>query len=56
MTQLFSVLAKHWTSMSGVHDTIMVAASDGTWAGDIRPLVRLNVSVIMEHNGRRERG
>ena len=43
-------------SMSGVHDTVMVAASDGTWAGDIRPLVRLNVSVIMEHNGRRERG
>tara|TARA_B100001059_G_scaffold29967_2_gene24265 strand:+ start:1481 stop:2923 length:1443 start_codon:yes stop_codon:yes gene_type:complete len=43
-------------SMSGVHDTIMVAASDGTWAGDIRPLVRLNVSVIIEHNGRRERG
>ncbi|GAA6132866.1 metalloprotease TldD [Halopseudomonas sabulinigri] len=43
-------------SMSGVHDTVMVAASDGTWAGDIRPLVRLNVSVIIEHNGRRERG
>ncbi|MEH6565650.1 MAG: metalloprotease TldD [Halopseudomonas sp.] len=43
-------------SMSGVHDTLMVAASDGTWAGDIRPLVRLNVSVIIEHNGRRERG
>ena len=43
-------------SMSGVHDTIMVAASDGTWAGDIRPLVRLNVSVIIDHNGRRERG
>ncbi|MEH6493724.1 metalloprotease TldD [Halopseudomonas sp.] len=43
-------------SMSGVHDTVMIAASDGTWAGDIRPLVRLNVSVIIEHNGRRERG
>ena len=43
-------------SMSGVHDTVMVAASDGTWAGDIRPLVRLNVSVIIEQNGRRERG
>ena len=35
-------------SLSGVHDTVMVAASDGTWAGDIRPLVRMNVSVIME--------
>ncbi|ONM44552.1 metalloprotease TldD [Halopseudomonas pachastrellae] len=43
-------------SLAGVHDTVMVAASDGTWAGDIRPLVRMNVSVIMEQNGRRERG
>jgi TldD protein len=43
-------------SMGGVHDTVLVASSDGTWAGDIRPLVRLNVSVIIEHNGRRERG
>ena len=28
----------------------------GTLAGDVRPLVRLNVSVIVEQNGRRERG
>jgi len=31
-------------------------ASDGTLAADIRPLVRFDVSVIVEHNGRRERG
>jgi TldD protein len=31
-------------------------ASDGTLAGDVRPLVRLNVSVIIEHDGRREQG
>src|SRR5690554_3202782 len=43
-------------SLGGVHDTVLVAASDGTWAGDVRPLVRLNISVIIEHNGRRERG
>ncbi len=43
-------------SLGGVHDTVLVASSDGTWAGDIRPLVRMNVSVIMERNGRRERG
>ena len=43
-------------SLGGVHDSMLVAASDGTWAGDIRPLVRLNISVIIEHNGRRERG
>ena len=35
-------------SLSGVHDTVLVAASDGTWSGDVRPLVRMNVSVIME--------
>ncbi|GMR07102.1 MAG: metalloprotease TldD [Gammaproteobacteria bacterium] len=43
-------------SLAGVHDTILVAATDGTLAGDVRPLVRLNVSVIVEQNGKRERG
>ena len=43
-------------SLGGTHDTMLIAASDGTWAGDVRPLVRMNVSVIIEHNGRRERG
>ena len=43
-------------SLSGVHDTVLIAASDGTLAGDVRPLVRLNVSVVVEENGRRETG
>ena len=43
-------------SLAAVHDVILVAGSDGTLAGDVRPLVRLNVSVIVEHNGRREQG
>lgn len=43
-------------SLAGVHETILVAASDGTFAADIRPLVRLNVSVIVEQEGRRETG
>jgi TldD protein len=43
-------------SLSSSHDLVLVAASDGTLAADIRPLVRLNVSVIMEENGRREQG
>jgi TldD protein len=43
-------------SLSASHDTVLVMASDGTLAGDVRPLVRLNVSVIIEHNGRREMG
>ena len=43
-------------SLSSVQDLVLIAAADGTLAADIRPLVRLNVSVIMEHNGRREQG
>jgi len=43
-------------SLSGVHEVILVMSSDGTIAADARPLVRLNVSVIVEHNGRREQG
>ncbi|NIR62080.1 MAG: metalloprotease TldD [Gammaproteobacteria bacterium] len=43
-------------SLAGVHDLVLVAASDGTLAADVRPLVRLNVSVIAEQDGRREQG
>ena len=43
-------------SLSGVYEKILVAASDGTFATDIRPLVRLNCSVLVEQGGRRERG
>jgi len=43
-------------SLSSVQDLILIAAADGTLAADVRPLVRLNVSVIMEENGRREQG
>lgn len=43
-------------SLSGTHEVVLVRASDGTLAADIRPLVRFNVSVIAVHNGRRERG
>jgi TldD protein len=43
-------------SLSGTMDTILVARSDGVLAADVRPLVRLNVQVIVEHHGRRESG
>ncbi|GAB3340447.1 metalloprotease TldD [Chromohalobacter beijerinckii] len=43
-------------SLSGVYEVVMVRASDGTLAADIRPLVRFNVSVIAVRDGRRERG
>ena len=43
-------------TLAAVHEIILVAASDGTLAADVRPLVRMNVSVIVEQNGRREQG
>lgn len=43
-------------SLAASFDDVAVAATDGTLAADTRPLVRLNCSVIAEHNGRRERG
>jgi TldD protein len=41
-------------SLAGEHSQILVAASDGTLAADVRPLVRLGVHVIVEQDGRRE--
>ena len=43
-------------SLSGGVDTVLVARSDGILAADVRPLVRFNVQVIVEQNGRRESG
>ncbi|HFI1972408.1 TPA: metalloprotease TldD [Yersinia enterocolitica] len=43
-------------SLTGVYEQILVAATDGTLAADVRPLVRLSVSVLVEDNGKRERG
>nr|VFK02616.1 MAG: microcin-processing peptidase 2. Unknown type peptidase. MEROPS family U62 [Candidatus Kentron sp. H]VFK02836.1 MAG: microcin-processing peptidase 2. Unknown type peptidase. MEROPS family U62 [Candidatus Kentron sp. H]VFK05835.1 MAG: microcin-processing peptidase 2. Unknown type peptidase. MEROPS family U62 [Candidatus Kentron sp. H] len=40
----------------GEFSAMLVAGTDGAFAGDIRPLVRLNVHVIVEQNGRREQG
>jgi hypothetical protein len=45
--------------MAGVaaeYDVVMVARADGTRAADVRPLVRLSITVIAESNGRREVG
>jgi TldD protein len=43
-------------SLAAVYDIVIVQGSDGTLAADVRPLVRLNVSVILEKDGRREQG
>jgi len=42
--------------ISASHESMLVMASDGTLAADIRPLVRLDVSVIVQQGERRERG
>ncbi|MFS8064252.1 MAG: PmbA/TldA family metallopeptidase, partial [Luteimonas sp.] len=43
-------------SLAGGVDTILVARGDRVLAADVRPLVRINVQVIVEQNGRRESG
>jgi TldD protein len=43
-------------SIAASQETILIAAADGTLAADVRPLVRVNVQVIAEQNGRRESG
>ena len=43
-------------NLSGSHKIVMVVRSDGMLCADVRPLVRMDVSVVAEQNGRRERG
>ncbi|MGA0799989.1 MAG: metalloprotease TldD [Steroidobacteraceae bacterium] len=43
-------------SVSSSFDVVMMADSEGTLVADVRPLVRFNVSVIVEQDGRRETG
>ncbi len=43
-------------SLAGGIDHVLVAATDNTLASDIRPLVRINVTVLMHEKGRREQG
>ncbi|MCD8339591.1 MAG: metalloprotease TldD [Burkholderiales bacterium] len=43
-------------SVNSVDEVVLIAKSDGTVVGDVRPLVRIGISVIVEKNGRRESG
>ena len=47
---------KVMAGLSGVHEIVLVVGSDGTFSADVRPLVRFNVSVLVEENDRREQG
>jgi len=42
--------------VTAVHEVVLIATSDGELSADVRPLVRFNVSVLVEQNGRREQG
>lgn len=43
-------------SLLSSYDVVLIVAADGTLAADIRPLVRLNISVIVEEHGKKESG
>ena len=49
-------VTKVTASLSTIYEEILVAATDGTLAADIRPLVRLSVFVLVEKDGKREHG
>lgn len=42
--------------LAAVHDVVLIARADGVLAADVRPMIRLSVTVIAEQNGRREIG
>jgi len=42
--------------LSGTWSVVEIVRPDGFVATDVRPLVRLNVSIVVEQNGRRESG
>jgi TldD protein len=43
-------------SISGEWQAVQIMRADGTRVADLRPLVRLNVAVVVEKDGRRETG
>ena len=52
--QLDSRIEEVIVSLVAVHEHILVANQSGVLAADVRPLVRMNVTVIVVENGRRE--
>lgn len=40
--------------VNSVYEVVLIAGSDGRLIGDVRPLVRIGISVIAEKNGQRE--
>lgn len=42
------------SSIASVYEVVLIAKRDGTLVGDVRPLVRVNVSIIVQKNGKTE--
>jgi TldD protein len=49
-------VAEVMAHVAGTWEVVLVARSDGHLAADVRPLVRVSITVIMVENGRREQG
>lgn len=43
-------------TLSGSYEIVLIVSSDGDLVADIRPLIRMNVTVIVEDQGRYEQG
>lgn len=43
-------------TLAASYDVVLLTDTDGTLAADVRPLVRISISVVIERNGRREKG
>src|SRR6185369_10029932 len=49
-------VAQVMASLAGEYEAVLIARSDGIVAADVRPLVRVSLTVIVEESGRREQG
>jgi predicted Zn-dependent protease len=49
-------VAQVMASLAGEYEAVLIARSDGLIAADVRPLVRVSLTVIVEEGGRREQG
>ena len=54
--RLDSRVTQVMASLAGEYEVILISRSDGMYAADVRPLVRLSLHVIVEESGRREQG
>jgi TldD protein len=49
-------VAQVMASLAGEQETVLIVRSDGQIVADVRPLVRVSITVIVEENGKREQG